>query len=63
MRDSVCHAEQSEASRFGENESPSIVAHEKNLVTESLNQVYADESSALDPTIAKMQAASVSGKE
>ena len=63
MRDSDCHAEQSEASRSGENVSPNMVAHEKNPVTESLNQVYDGEPSSLDPAIAKMQAASMGGKE
>jgi len=36
-----------------------VIAHQKNLVTESLNQVYADESSALDPVVAKLQMASI----
>lgn len=36
-----------------------VVAHQKKLVTESLNQIYADESSALDPVIAKLQASSI----
>jgi hypothetical protein len=36
-----------------------VVAHQKKLITESLNQVYARESSALDPVVVKLQAASV----
>ena len=40
-----------------------VTAHEKNLVTETLNRVYANESSTLDPNLAKMQSKSVRSGE
>ena len=40
-----------------------VVAREKNLITESLNRVYPDESSVLDPVIAKLQASSIRSEE
>ena len=40
-----------------------VVAHQKNLVTEAMNQVYADEPSALDPVIVKLQASSIRSEE
>ncbi len=40
-----------------------VVARQKKLITESLNQIYASESSALDPTIAKLQASSLGSEK
>jgi hypothetical protein len=36
-----------------------VVAHQKKLITESLNQIFTDESSSLDPVVAKLQAMSL----
>lgn len=40
-----------------------VVAHQKQLVTEALNQIYARESSALDPTIAQLQRLTLGDEE
>jgi metal-responsive CopG/Arc/MetJ family transcriptional regulator len=39
-----------------------LTSHENGSVTESLNRVYSEEESRLDPILAKMQAASVKGE-
>lgn len=40
-----------------------VVAHQKKLITDSLNQIYARESSALDPVIAKLQRLTLGDEE
>jgi metal-responsive CopG/Arc/MetJ family transcriptional regulator len=40
-----------------------IEAHRDDGVTEALNQLYATESSSLDPVVAQLQSASIPGDE
>lgn len=40
-----------------------VAEHEKENVTETLDQVYADEPSALEPELVKMQVVSLDGEQ
>jgi hypothetical protein len=40
-----------------------VVEHQKENITETLNQVYTDEPSTLDPELVKMQVISLEGEQ